>query len=182
MTAVVSKTLDELFNRFHYKLDKLFSSTGEIDLYECMELLENYYGTDWEKKVEFEEGSFKKIPLYVNKDAKFEAWLICWDIGANSGIHDHASNGCIQKVLTGVLKETRYKLVKNNKRKKVEKREKEMDKKSFEIINEIKMRHGNVLYIDNGLGYHRIENKSSNNRAVTLHIYSPPNHVTKYFD
>ena len=37
-----------------------------------------------------------------------------------------------------------------------------------------------IGYIDNNLQYHNMINYT-NNVAVSLHIYSPPNHNTKYF-
>lgn len=170
MSAAVSKNLDELFERVNYKIEKMFSNTGEIDLEDCLELLENYYGADWENLVEFKDGEFNKVPLDVgNKDAKFDAWLICWSTKANSGVHDHAEHGCIQKVLSGVLKESRYRKVGKGAKAKIE------------LDEERKLRVGNVGFIDNCIGFHSIENRSSVNNAVTLHIYSPPNYVTKYY-
>lgn len=172
MSAAVSKTLDELFERINYKIEKNFSNSGEVELEDCLELLENYYGADWEDFVEVKEGEYNSVPLDIGlKGTKFEAWLICWDKGVDSGIHDHAEHGCIQKVLSGVLKEVRYRKSGGG--------VKEGEK--FEIVEERKLRVGNVGYINNEMGYHSVENRSSVKTAVTLHIYSPPNHKTTYY-
>ena len=194
MSVAVSKTLNELFDRINYKIEQMCSElnktidTEEIDLSECLELLENYYGSDWKNLAKFDDKKgYNKIMLNVgNKNSKFDAWLICWHKGADSGIHDHAQYGCIQKVLCGVLKETRYLQKKEKRRKKRTKGikgEKEVEKeKKFEISEENKLRQGNVGYINNKAGYHKIENRSVTNDAVSLHIYAPPGYVTKYFD
>lgn len=172
MAVAISKNLKELFERIEHTLNKQYHNNSEVQLVECFELLDNYYGSDWEnycKEKEDSKDSKEKGYTKINLNTMsqyYDAWLICWDKGANSGIHDHAENGCIQKVLTGVLKETRYKKI----------------KKKFNVIKETKMRQGNVCFIDNDIGYHRIENKSDCNIAVTLHIYSPPNCETHFYN
>ena len=40
---------------------------------------------------------------------------------------------------------------------------------------------GFISFISDNIGYHNISN-SSNEIALTIHIYSPKNHITKYFD
>ncbi len=173
MAATVSKNLSELVDHLIYKLNKGFSESGEVDLTECLGELENYYGTDWQKYAKFDDKKgFNRVNIYLEgrKNQHFDVWLICWSKGANSGIHNHADNGCIQRVLTGVIKETRYRKCNRGKK-----------KGQFEETDVNKLRQGNVGFIDNDIGYHRMENKSNTQEAVTLHIYSPPNYDTVYY-
>lgn len=175
MAALVSKSLKELLDHIDYICCKMFTETGEIDLTECLDVLENYYGTDWHnfmkdnlnEAIKDKNRGCTEMPINIKgrKYVHFDAWLTCWHKGANSGIHDYSSNGCIQRILGGVLRETRY-----NK-----------GDGKFEIVDEIKLRQGNVIFIDKDKGLHRIENKSLNNDAFTLHVYSPPNFKTRYY-
>ena len=48
------------------------------------------------------------------------------------------------------------------------------------VINSHELIQNDVNFINNKLGYHSIENIDET-IAVTLHIYSPPGHITKYF-
>jgi cysteine dioxygenase len=86
-------------------------------------------------------------------------FIITWNKDSKTMIHDHAENGCILKMLRGSLKETIYKdgdLIKSN-----------------YLIN------SDTGCINNDIGYHSIEN-ISDGISVSLHIYSPCNHNTKY--
>ena len=38
-----------------------------------------------------------------------------------------------------------------------------------------------LSYLDNSLGYHTINN-INNDISVSLHLYSPPNYITKYYN
>ena len=78
-----------------------------------------------------------------------------------SKIHNHADYGCLQKILCGNLQEIIY------------------DINNFKNIKENELSKNSINYIDNKIGYHKIINK--NEVSVSLHIYSPPKFITKYF-
>ena len=183
-TATVSKSLEELADHLDYKINKMFQTTGEIDLTECIEIMENYYGTDWQKYSKFnyndveDDGSVNKgyrcVPLkFKGVGEHFDMWLTCWNKGCCSEVRDNAANGCVQRVLVGVLKETLYQVEKKKKggRK----------KKGLVVVDERKLRQGGAEYIDNDIGLHKIENKSQVIEAVTLHIASPPDYQTNFY-
>jgi cysteine dioxygenase len=105
------------------------------------------------------ENTYQKILL--TKSDKFDIYLFIWYPNCSTEIHDHAENGCFMKLLEGKLQETIYDTI-------------FYKKQSTNTLSK-----GEYKYISNKLGYHTIKNLSS--ISVSIHIYSPPNHKTKYF-
>jgi len=103
--------------------------------------------------------SLKKL---LFRDDKFEIYIITWNTNQKSLIHDHSSNGCIYKVLSGSIKENIY--------------DKDLDLKYVKIIN-----LDNCHFISNDIGLHSMYN-DNNDICVSLHIYSPSEHKTKYYN
>ena len=79
-----------------------------------------------------------------------------------SYIHDHPEGGCILKVLQGELIEHKY------------------DTKNLELLEVLNHNKGSIGYIDNTIAYHRVGNDSKE-KAISLHIYSPPEFVSNIF-
>lgn len=114
------------------------------------------------KNIKFKEDdskSYLRNKIYENE--KYELILIKWKPNSESLIHDHASNGCLLKVIEGSLKETLY--------------DQQINKIKETIFNKEE-----VNYIDNKIGYHKITNLN-NDYSYSLHLYSPPNHKIKIF-
>jgi cysteine dioxygenase len=89
----------------------------------------------------------------------FELLVLCWNSGRSSPIHNHPGDGCYVKVLSGSVQETIY------------------DIKGADIPvfrREAILNTGELFYIDDSLGIHRLGNPSKNHGAVTLHLYTPP--------
>lgn len=101
---------------------------------------------------------YVRIPIKVNDD--FDIYILIWK-NCITKIHNHAKNGCVMKILEGNLIENRF--------------DKQLNKISTKKLNK-----NNISYIDDNIGYHNIQN--INGISVSLHIYSPPNFVTSYFD
>lgn len=85
---------------------------------------------------------------------KFDMYTIAWLPEQLTSIHDHPSFGCILCVLSGILEEKLY------------------DKK-LNLIKTSIITAPHVSYIDNEIGFHSIK---CIEKALTLHIYSPPNY------
>jgi cysteine dioxygenase len=98
--------------------------------------------------------------LIATDHKSFTLLLLCWTPGKFSPIHDHPCDGCWMKVLEGQVQEYRYK-------------ESDVDG-SMECIQDMTCRSGQVLYIEDSMGLHKVGNPSATERAVTLHVYSPP--------
>lgn len=97
----------------------------------------------------------------VSTDGKHYTLLIlCWGPGKESKIHNHPCDGCYIRNLSGCIKETRYAVLPDS--------------------DEIKMTankfycEGQVSYMSDNLGLHKIGNPNPNVGSVTLHLYTPP--------
>ena len=136
-------------------IEKL-SSQG---FHQSREILSAYTGADWLQYITINPYHYHRSKVYANDD--FEIYVITWNTKQHSRIHDHASNGCYMLLLQGDLIEEIH---------------------PFSPDEKIRVSHyteNHIAYIDNNIGYHRIINPSDKNIAVSLHVYSPPNHITK---
>ena len=114
---------------------------------------------DWKEYRQISDLTYNR--LLVDKNEDFDMYIITWNTEQQSKIHNHSDNGCLFKILEGKLIEEYY----NSK----------LELIGFKVFDK-----NNVGYIDNNLQYHNMINYT-NNVAVSLHIYSPPNHKTEYF-
>lgn len=97
----------------------------------------------------------------VATDGKHYTLLVlCWTPGKGSKIHDHPCNGCFIKTLSGCVRESKY----------------NVDKKSGDIVPSCTKFccEGQVSYMSDDIGLHKIENPCCHTGAVTLHLYTPP--------
>lgn len=154
-------TLEELIDKIKIEIEKNMDQ-GKKNIYNIREIVNKYDGEDWKEYLEYCEEKYKRNRVYI--DENIEILVICWDIGQSSKIHDHPENGCIVKLLKGDLRENIY-------------RGKEGE---FKCIKERNMSEKNTTYLQGEYGLHNVEN-INNERAATLHIYSPPNYKPKYY-
>jgi len=91
------------------------------------------------------------------KTDDYEFILLCWEGNSETAIHDHAGQNCWVHQLSGSVLETRY----------------SVDNKELKIDSIGTLNPGQVSYMNDTLGYHKIENNSSK-RAMTLHVYVKP--------
>lgn len=103
--------------------------------------------------------SYNRIKFHEYSNESFEMILICWDIDAQTKIHDHPENGCVLYLIEGSLEEKIY------------------DHK-INLIRKTKFNEKTISYMDNKIGYHQV---TSLGKSISLHIYSPPNHIIKSF-
>ena len=109
------------------------------------------------EKANFINGKYNRIKLYDYSNDLFEIILICWDSNSESKIHDHPEKGCILQLFEGRLEEHLY----------------DSDLKLIKIST---IDSNNTSYINNSIGFHKIK---CIDKAISLHIYSPPNHKMK---
>lgn len=113
-------------------------------------LLNNYCSDDWKKYISFSDISYKRNVIY--KSDIFEVVLICWKPGQKTIKHNHTENGCLFKVMDGIIHEKLYTYTK-------------------ECYDLNIYSNKDVCYIDNNIGEHIMCNYSKKN-TITLHIYS----------
>lgn len=91
--------------------------------------------------------------------------VLCWNGGMESKIHNHPCDGCFVKVLRGTIKETRYSY--------------DQQTDAITLLSEFEGQEGDVAYMDDFVGLHKIGNPSKDVGAVTLHLYTPPYSLCK---
>ena len=93
----------------------------------------------------------------IARKKTFEFILLCWNPGALTPLHNHDDQDCWVYQVSGTVLEKRFKET----------------EKGFEITNEQNLGAGKITYMHDRMGYHTIENVSSE-RAMTLHVYANP--------
>ncbi|XP_017875248.1 cysteine dioxygenase type 1-like isoform X2 [Ceratina calcarata] len=159
----VSLSLSELINRLHDAF-----ATDHVNIDYVKDLMASYRSNplEWKKYAKFDRYRYTRN-LVDEGNGRFNLMVLCWGEGHGSAIHDHANAHCVMKILQGELCETRYAWPTKCKNQTEEPEElKELERNTVGL-NEI-------CYINDSLGLHRVENPSTVNPAVSLHLYSPP--------
>lgn len=159
-------------------LDDLCKELGEVfkndsvNIEEVKTLMESYKGNpkDWKKFAKFDQHRYTRN-LVDEGNGKYNLMILCWNENQGSSIHSHSKSHCFLKVLSGIVKEELYEWPQESEE------EAEMHKKAEEVYKE-----NSVTYINDSIGLHRMENVSHSDKAVTLHLYSPPFRTCKTFD
>lgn len=86
--------------------------------------------------------------------------LLCWNAGRESSIHNHPCEGCFIKTVRGCIKETRYVW---------DEKDDEIRQTGIRFFNE-----GQVSFMHDSIGLHKINNPLKDSGSVTLHLYTPP--------
>jgi cysteine dioxygenase len=116
---------------------------------------------DWKKFAQFESHLAYTRNLIATDGTTYTLLLLCWNPGRFSPIHDHPCDGCWMRVLEGQVQECRY--------------QKNLgDASILHCTSDQIMSKGELVFIDDNLGYHKVGNPSSTEPAITLHVYSPP--------
>jgi len=123
---------------------------------EINELMDDEICEYCKKNAIYNEG-YNRIKLNEYSNEKFEIIIICWNDKAETKIHDHPEKGCILYLFEGELEETKY-------------------NKDMKFIQKTVVYSKSISYMDNKIGFHKIK---CNSKALSIHIYSPPNHKMK---
>lgn len=169
------QSFPELIERLQENIIWQQQASGTIDMKQALSVLDAYTGTDRKQYITFDETHYTRYRVDLPPQVTdFDMYLIWWDYGQMSPIHDHAENGCIFTILDGELTEKRYT------------RMSDADTQD-ECSNEFSLQYervfplGNTLYITDDIGYHALGNANNQMRWVSLHVYSPAKYVTQYF-
>ncbi|KAK0099963.1 Cysteine dioxygenase [Cadophora gregata] len=132
--------------------------SSDIDVLQLQKLMENYISSekDWEKYA-FEDLSRGYTRNLVDEgNGKSNLLILVWTPSKGSPVHDHADAHCLMKVLKGKLKETRFDYPRNN-------------ATAPQVIKETIYHQGEVTYMADELGLHKISNPDEKETAVSLH-------------
>lgn len=135
------------------------------ELFDVKDYIQNFdfSKVDWDSLAMYDPVVYKRRLLY--NDDNIDVFLIGWDRKQASKIHDHPENGCVMRVLKNEVSEETYLI-----------RDARMEKLSYKNLKE-----GQAGHIKKDTILHRIFNETDA-RSLSLHVYSPPNYKTKYYD
>ena len=122
--------------------------------------LEDYLEADYKKYINIDELKYNRKRIYI--DDEIEVLIITWGKNQEAKVHDHSENGCFLKVLEGSLEENIFSL-------------------NLDSMNKRILEKGNISYMDNKIGLHSVINRLDE-ICVSIHIYSPPNHSTTFYE
>ena len=97
---------------------------------------------------------------------EFELILLCWEKGQVTPIHDHGGEECWVKAVQGEFKETIYQV---------------NEKEELKEIRSAISKTGDITYMVDFMGCHRLENLSDG-RSMSLHFYAKPIRSCQLFD
>ena len=141
--------------QFIMDLEARTPGNGYKDVLYLVSQFNTCQGTGWEDYI----AGPGNIPLFQNED--FRLVLIYWDGNARSKKHGHPEGGCLLKVLSGSLIETRFDPIDPQ-----------------WVTGKYYFFQGDVSYIHDSLAYHVVENPYSE-PAISLHIYSPGINISR---
>lgn len=122
--------------------------------------LEDYLEADYKKYINIDEFKYNRKRIYI--DDEIEVLIITWGKNQEAKVHDHSENGCFLKVLEGSLEENIFSV-------------------NLDSMNKRILEKGNISYMDNKIGLHSVINRLDE-ICVSIHIYSPPNHSTTFYE
>lgn len=119
--------------------------------------------TDWTPYCHWDNTRPYTRNLIATDHETYTLLLLCWNPNQASPIHDHPCDGCWMRVLQGQIREERF--VANSQG---------MHRTRNQVYSA-----GQLLYMEDSMGYHRVSNPHPDELAVTLHLYCPPYHQCK---
>jgi cysteine dioxygenase len=122
---------------------------------------------DWRRHVLFDGGTYTRN--LVARNDEFELLVLCWSVGQQSPIHNHAGQQCWMAVLDGELEEIQYAMPSPT------------EAKPPIAGRTIRLGTGKVAYIDDEIALHRVRPVPGTS-GVTLHLYSKPIDVCQLYD
>ncbi|KAJ2799242.1 hypothetical protein H4R20_004517 [Coemansia guatemalensis] len=126
---------------------------------------------DWEKYAVYQDGTRYTRNLVDDGNGKYNLLILVWGENQASPIHDHAGSHCMMKLLAGQLDEDLFAWPSSN-----------TCKSNLHMKRSAGLNTNSVAYMHDKIGLHRISNPSSTEKAVSLHLYSPPYDMCKVFD
>jgi len=109
----------------------------------------------WQKYAIFDDEKPYTRNLISTDGETYTLLLLCWNPQNESPIHDHPCDGCWLQVVQGGIREVRY------------------DKQLNCVATLDYTTVGELSYITDNVGYHKVGN-TTQNPSITLHLYAPP--------
>ena len=102
----------------------------------------------------------------IDKSLLYELIAICWEVGQASSVHNHRDQNCWMAAPIGMLRIESFR---------VDFQDIEAGQCRLAASNTVELTPGNACVVDPNEPVHRVVNpRESNERAVSLHVYSRP--------
>lgn len=149
--------------------------TNDVNIDYVHTIMQNYKGNmkEWSQYLKFQPNKYTRN-LVDAGNGKFNLMILCWAESQGSSIHNHTNSHCFMKCIQGRLIETRYAWPEDVPN--------ENQEHPMHVICQTELKDGDVAYINDSIGLHRVENPSHTDTAVTLHLYVPPYDHCNVFD
>jgi len=151
--------------------------------YESIRIPENLYVG----AVEFDDANYARHVMY--RDEHLEILMICWKPQQMTPVHDHPDHGCLVRVLAGELQETLFNLGLDYSASHAEDPANDAEENptskaayfkhgypdgTLRAVKKRTIGPGAVSFLEGDKGVHRIHNATTNQPALSLHMYAPP--------
>jgi cysteine dioxygenase len=136
---------------------------------EAAKLLADYARAhdDWRKFVDFDPDVYTRN--LVARTEHFEMLVLCWGLGQESPIHNHAGQNCWMAVLDGEIEETQFGVAEEGRRVRL-------------VAGQVKVfSPGRVAFINDDIALHRVR-PTAGRSGISLHLYSKPIDVCNVYD
>lgn len=149
-------------------------ATDEVNIDYVHTIMTNYKGNmkEWAPFIKFQPNRYTRN-LVDAGNGKFNLMILCWAESQGSSIHSHMNSHCFMKCIQGTLTETKYAWPTE---------EEKSHEEPMHILTRSELKEGQVAYINDSIGLHRVENPSHTDTAITLHLYVPPYDHCNTFD
>jgi cysteine dioxygenase len=140
-----------------------------VDIDEVRSFMESYDMTKdnaWKNYAIFDKHKYTRN-LIDEGNGKYNLMILCWNEDQTSTIHDHADAHCFMKMAAGSLVEQLYSWP--------------TEEIPMTCTKNTELKTNSVAYINDTIGLHRVSNVSKSDKAVSLHLYSPPFQSCKAF-
>eukprot|EP00457_Paulinella_chromatophora_P010297 gb/GEZN01010395.1/.p1 GENE.gb/GEZN01010395.1/~~gb/GEZN01010395.1/.p1 ORF type:complete len:232 (-),score=30.13 gb/GEZN01010395.1/:525-1220(-) len=163
---------------------QMYASDDSARIAFCLQQLDFYnkkFG-DWKKYVMFSDLHYTRN--LVQDNDLVEIIVLCWSPGQISRVHDHGASDCFMVTLQGEVHEKRFnkyihgrEVIESQVPSKVGGACPELKQVSETILNS----SSPAVHIHDNQALHSVGNYSSE-RAITLHVYTPPIRRVKIFE
>lgn len=151
-------------NALKNELTNIFKELNDDNLYiireKVKDIVGKYDGSDWSLYVNECNKSYNRELIYSSPE--YDLVIITWCKDQGCKIHNHPENGCTVKILQNSITEELY----------------EAD--TLKLCNTSTYKTGDIMYIDDTMGYHRMCNKYED-PCVSLHVYAPGKYKPEFF-
>ncbi|KAJ3169462.1 hypothetical protein HDU88_000651 [Geranomyces variabilis] len=179
-------SLAALSSSLHKELADAGIDSEHISIDHITSLLKQYTAGDYVPYAQHDPSKPYTRSLLDDGNGFFNLMVLVWTPGGASPVHDHAGSHCLMKVLDGELAETLYSVPQPAEDERVDSGNEDACSTSSSSGGDDESRHGmrvrrlgrlatgDVAYIHDRIGLHKIANPSPSKRAVSLHLYTPP--------